>query len=123
MIELRALAPARMLLCLRPEFDPRLEQLRQIAWLTGEFRVQLAKHTSLTFTATISHVCRAIRKLAAVATPEEASAPLYRGVRGELSHTFWAADEQGMVCATDVRSHEISHEIKMRSHEISHEIA
>ena len=26
---------------------------------------------------------------------------MYRGVRGELPHTFWVQDSQGMVCAVD----------------------
>ena len=46
-------------------------------------------------------LCRAIRKLAAVATREEATSPLYRGVRGELARGFWLKDSMGMVCATD----------------------
>ena len=54
--------------------------LRQVARLDGAHRVALALMLSA-FTATVGHVCRAIRKLAAIATPEEAAAPLYRGVR------------------------------------------
>ena len=50
----------------------------------------------------MGHICRAIRKLAAVATPEEATRPLWRGVRGELARGFWMPDEQGMVCAVDM---------------------
>ena len=42
-----------------------------------------------------------MRKLAAVATPSEVEAPLYRGVRGELPKGFWLPDDQGLVCATD----------------------
>lgn len=70
--------------------------------LSGRFRLSLAQNPSLTFTATIGHICRAIRKLAAVATPEEATAPLWRGVRGELVRGFWVPDEQDMVCAVDM---------------------
>ena len=75
--------------------------LRQVARLDGAHRVALARSLALSFAATVGHVCRAIRKLAAIATPEEAAAPLYRGVRGELPNSFWVADEQGLVCATD----------------------
>eukprot|EP00322_Chrysochromulina_rotalis_P013764 CAMPEP_0115837498 /NCGR_PEP_ID=MMETSP0287-20121206/5250_1 /TAXON_ID=412157 /ORGANISM="Chrysochromulina rotalis, Strain UIO044" /LENGTH=718 /DNA_ID=CAMNT_0003291007 /DNA_START=17 /DNA_END=2173 /DNA_ORIENTATION=+ len=47
-------------------------------------------------------LCSAIRKLSAVATPEESAAPLYRGVRGQLSDDFWRADPQGIVAATEL---------------------
>ena len=50
------------------------------------------------YAATVGHICRAIRKLAAVATEEEATAPLWRGVRGELERAFWLPDAHGMVC-------------------------
>ena len=53
------------------------------------------------FTATVGHLCRAIRKLSAITLPEEADKPLYRGVRGELPYSFWVRGELGMVCATD----------------------
>ena len=62
----------------------------------------MAHHPSLTFAATVGHLCNAIRKLAAVATIEEVNAPLWRGVRGELPRTFWVEDERGMVCAVDM---------------------
>eukprot|EP00932_Pfiesteria_piscicida_P018621 SRR837773.5471.p3 GENE.SRR837773.5471~~SRR837773.5471.p3 ORF type:complete len:150 (+),score=53.34 SRR837773.5471:351-800(+) len=45
---------------------------------------------------------RAIRKLSAVVTPEEAAKPLWRGVRGCLPESFWVKDATGMVCATDL---------------------
>ena len=32
---------------------------------------------------------------------QELSAPLFRGVRGELPNAFWAPDAQGLVIATD----------------------
>ena len=63
---------------------------------------QVALHPGLTYAATVGHICRAIRKLAAVATDEEAAKPLWRGVRGELNKAFWLPDEQGMVCAVDM---------------------
>ena len=49
---------------------------------------------ALTFAATVGHICRGIRKLAAVSTPAEVSGKLYRGVRGELPRAFWLPDEQ-----------------------------
>ena len=49
----------------------------------------------------MGHLCSAIRKLAAVTTPDEATEPLYRGIRGELPRSFWVRDENGMVTATD----------------------
>lgn len=49
----------------------------------------------------VRHVIAAIRKLAACNTPVENAAKLYRGLRGVLPESFWSADEQGMVCATD----------------------
>ena len=85
-----------------PAYQPVNEFLRQIASLTGEFRVALNQLAGLTFAATVGHLCRAIRKLAAIATPEEAGRPLYRGVRGELPRAFWVPDEQGLVCAVDM---------------------
>ena len=84
-----------------PAYQPINVFLRQIANLTGEHRVSMARHAGLTFAATIGHICSAIRKLAAVATPDEAKAPLWRGVRGVLPKTFWVADEKNMVCAVD----------------------
>lgn len=61
----------------------------------------MAHDTGLTFAATVGHLVSAIIKLAAVATPEEASQPLYRAVRGELPRGFWVPDDLGVVCATD----------------------
>jgi len=85
-----------------PAFQPINTFLRQIAGLSGVFRSELAQHPALTFACTVGHLCRAIRKLAAVATPDEATEPLWRGVRGELERAFWVPDEQGMVCAVDM---------------------
>ena len=83
-------------------YQPINAFLREVANLSGEFRRSVAHNPSLTFAATVGHICRAIRKLAAVATPEEATRPLWRGVRGELARGFWMPDEQGMVCAVDM---------------------
>jgi len=85
-----------------PAFQPLNTFLRQIAGLSGIYRREVAQHPSFTFAATVGHLCRAIRKLAAVATPEEAVTPLWRGVRGELTRGFWVPDEQGLVCAVDM---------------------
>ena len=84
-----------------PTYQPINGFLRQIGRLTGIHREAMARNPVLTFTATIGHLCSAIRKLAAVATPDEVSAPLFRGVRGELPRSFWLPDDKGMVCATD----------------------
>jgi hypothetical protein len=60
------------------------------------------QNTDLTFTATVRHLCCAIRKLAAHTPPEEAATRLYRGVRGELGSDFWRIDNMGMVIAVDM---------------------
>lgn len=54
-----------------PAFQPINVFLRQIASLTGKHRAAILRHADLTFSATVSHVCSAIRKLAAVNTAEE----------------------------------------------------
>ena len=84
-----------------PAYQPINAFLRAIANCTGEFRRVMARDPSLTFSATTGHIVRAIRKLADVSTPQEAAAPLYRGVRGELPKRFWLRDDSGLVCATD----------------------
>ena len=84
-----------------PAYQPINDFLRQIAWLTGDYRDQLAKHAGVTFTATVQLLCRAIRKLAAITLPWETRKPLYRAVRGELPRTFWVKDEQGLVTAVE----------------------
>ena len=76
--------------------------LRQLATLTGEYRRELIRSPRLTLAATVAHLASAVRKLSAVATDEEATAPLYRCVRGELPKGFWTPDEQGLVCAVDM---------------------
>ena len=67
-----------------PAYQPINEFLRTIGKLSGLHREAYAQHPSLTFAATVGHICRAIRKLAAVARPDEMGGALYRGVRGEL---------------------------------------
>jgi len=85
-----------------PSYQVVNEFLRQIGHLSGEFRQHMAHDPGLTFSATVGHLCRAIRKLAAVATEEEAKKPLLRGVRGELPRTFWVPDANNMICAVDM---------------------
>ena len=80
-----------------PSFQPINAFLRQIANLTGPHRAAITRHAELTFSATVANLCSAIRKLAAATTPEEAAAPLYRGIRGELPKSFWVVDELGTV--------------------------
>ena len=67
-----------------PCFRPINDFLRGIAAATtGEQRRSSPDHVGLTFAATVGHLCAAIRKLADVVTPEEASTPLWAGMRGE----------------------------------------
>ena len=76
--------------------------LRDCASVRKELRMHMALHPNLTFASTVGHLCAAIRKLAAIATPEEASAPLWRGVRGSLPMSFWQPDHHKIVCAVDM---------------------
>jgi len=85
-----------------PAFQPINNFLRQVSSLRGEHRRTLARHPTLSFSATVGHICRAIRKLSAVATPEESEGRLWRAVRGELPAAFWLPNEHGMVCAVDL---------------------
>ena len=87
-----------------PGFQPINEFLREIGHLTGKYRVALAAHRDVTFAATTSLLCSAVRKLADVTwDPGVAprSVPLYRAVRGELPPAFWDLDSQGMISAVD----------------------
>ena len=85
-----------------PAYQPINEFLRQVSRLSGAFREELIHHPGLTFSATVGHLCSGIRKLSAITSEEEATRPLFRGVRGELPHEFWHPDEQGIVCAVDM---------------------
>ena len=85
-----------------PGFQPINNFLRQIAGLTGHFRRELIQHPLVTLAKTVQHICAAIRKLSAVATEEEATGMLWRGVRGRLPRGFWLPDETGVVCAVDM---------------------
>ena len=71
--------------------------------MSGGHREALAQHPEVTFTATVRHLCCAIRKLAAHTPPEEANTMLFRGVRGALDPSFWhSADSMGLICAVDM---------------------
>ena len=85
-----------------PCFAPINQFMRQIGTLHGRYREAFVSHPLLSFATATRHLASAIRKLASVATEEEASAPLWRGVRGELPASFWVADKQGMVVAVDL---------------------
>ena len=85
-----------------PAFQPLNSFLRQISTLNGAARSALVSHPGLTFAATVGHVCSAIRKLAAVATPEEAKASVFRGVRGALPKGFFEPDAHGAVLAVEM---------------------
>ena len=67
----------------------------------GRYHSAKLQPPSPAFVTACKHRCRAIRKLAAVATPVEAMSTLWRGVRGELPRKFWMADEQGIVAAVE----------------------
>jgi hypothetical protein len=90
-----------------PAYQPINVFLREVGHLRGKPRIAYARDRRHTFAATCKHICRAIRKLAAVATAEEVRAPLFRAVRGKLPESFWKADEgtpssgKKIICATD----------------------
>ena len=71
-----------------PAFQPVNEFFA--SWPTSTAPCAPRRAASVTSVATVGHLCRAIRKLAAVATPSEVEAPLYRGVRGESPKGFYA---------------------------------
>jgi len=76
--------------------------LRQVSLLDPTHRAILANDPETTFAATVGHICRAIRKLSAIALPSETRQELYRAVRGQLPRSFWLRDEAGMICACDM---------------------
>ena len=95
-----------------PAYQPINEFLRACSGLPKRYRDVLARHPSLTFAATVGHIRAAIRKLAAVATDEEVSQPLYRGVSGVLQKDFFTMDKQGMVIAAEPGFMSTSREIE-----------
>jgi len=84
-----------------PAYQPINNFLRQVCKVSGEFREELVTCPTLTFAATVNHICHAIRKLADVNTNEEMTEPLWRGARGELPNSFWASDEYDDVSAVN----------------------
>ena len=85
-----------------PVFKPINDFLRQLSELHGQARIAMAQDPQVTFAATAGHLCVAVRRLAAVASPEEVSRTLWRGLRGELPSAFWQPDELGDICVVDV---------------------
>jgi len=85
-----------------PAFQPINTFLREVSKLSVEYKMRIARDPSLTYCATVQAIIDAIRKLAAVVTEEEASKPLWRGVRGELPKGFWIEDDLGFVCAVEM---------------------
>ena len=84
-------------------YQPINDFLRQLGRLSGSYQMELARHPGLSFSATASHICSAIRKLADVALAADYERPLWRAVRGELPPNFWLPDdERGEVCAVDM---------------------
>ena len=84
-----------------PSYQPLNDFLRQVALLRGQIRRDTVHSPALTFSATIGHICSAIRKLAAATDPAEADSPLYRGIRGELPRGTWVPNASGLVCVVD----------------------
>lgn len=84
-----------------PAFQPINDFLRQLAHLKGAYRRMMSRHPQLTLAAIVANICHAIRKIASVATEEEATRPLYLGVRGVLPKGFWSPDMQNMISAAD----------------------
>ena len=76
--------------------------LRSISTLSSSYRREIVQHPRLSMASTVVHLVEAIRKLSAIATEAEATAPLWRGVRGSLPRGFWTPDESGVICAVDM---------------------
>jgi hypothetical protein len=85
-----------------PAYQILNDFLRQVSTVVGSSREKLVTNATLTFTATLRHICCGIRKLAAVVNEQEQSAPLWRGVRGQLPESFFTHDAQGLICAVDM---------------------
>jgi len=84
-----------------PAYQPICDFLRQVSKLSSEYRTAMSTYARLTFSATVGHLCSAIRKIAAVATVEEMHQPLFRGARGDLTESFWVKDKFGQCSAVD----------------------
>ena len=86
-----------------PAYQPINTFLRAFSFLKEHsFRKEMGSHAGLTFAATVRHIIHGIRKLSAILTEEEASKPLWRGVRGQLPDAFWVPDKAGAVVAVDM---------------------
>jgi len=85
-----------------PAYQPINAFLRQLAALSIEYREAFATHPALSLSMTVHLLCSAVRKLAAVAAPEDTNRTLWRGVRGVLPPTFFEEDARHMVCAVDM---------------------
>jgi hypothetical protein len=82
-----------------PGYIPLNTFLREVAKVGVAWRKKLSRMHSLTFSSTVAHLTNGLRKL--VRVNDEATASLYRGIRGELPEAFWLKDAFGMVTATD----------------------
>jgi hypothetical protein len=98
-----SLAPERAMLSLEEVLAVRLysgaahrpinEFLRYVALSTGPQRRELVWHPRLTFAATVSALCSAIRKLADVSSATELEQPVYIAMRGSPPRDFWGLPE------------------------------
>ena len=84
-----------------PGYQPINSWLRHVGTLDSRPRREAALSPEHSYGATVRHVIDAIRKIAAVNTPQESDRVLYRGLRGVLPKRFWLADGLGFVAATD----------------------
>jgi len=80
-----------------PAFQPINTFLREVAKLSREWRIKLAKDPTRTYAATIRWLLSAIRKMS-IGTPVSR---LFRGVKGELPPTFDQRDSKGIISAVD----------------------
>jgi len=85
-----------------PAYQPINDFLRQLSQLNSMYRAHVADHAEITFAATVKHIVWAVRKLSAVATPDEMETELWRAVRGEVPKSFWIPDESGEISAVDM---------------------
>jgi len=84
-----------------PGYQPINSWLRRVGTLDSQPRREAALDPERSYGATVRHIIDAIRKIAAVNTPQESDRVLYRGLRGVLPKLFWLADGLGFVAATD----------------------
>jgi len=83
-----------------PACQPINGFLRELSFAQGRQKLEVGRHPSLTFAATVGHLCAALRKIADVLPMEEANQPLWGGMVGELPPAFWTPPEgQRSLCA------------------------